>query len=100
MLYMNPYSGEPIPPLKGYLTEWQPHMVAVLALCNRPKAPLNDRSIAAFFVTAAIELLWHRNIGGLNRRNNTHHERSNGPLAVIFWAFAAILACRNSAIFL
>ena len=46
--------------------------------------PLNDVSIAAFFVIATIELLWHRKAGRKNYCN-----RPNGSLAAIFWAFAA-----------
>ena len=48
----------------------------------------------AFFITAAVELLWHRKAGRENRRN-----RPNGPLVALFWAFAAVLARRNRPIF-
>ena len=54
---------------------------------NRPKASLNDQSIATFFVTVAIELLWQCKAGGWNHRNGP-----SGPLA-------AVLAHRNSRVF-
>ena len=70
-----------------------------LARHNRPKVPLNGRSIAAFFVTAAIELLWHHKAGRQNRRNSPRRNRPNGPLMVVFWAFVAVLARHNWPVF-
>ena len=61
--------------------------------------PLKGVFIAAFVVTAAIELLWQSKAGGWNCCNSTHHNRPNGPLAAVFWDFAAVLARRNSPIF-
>ena len=62
--------------------------------------PLKGTSIVALFVTAAINLQRHCNIDGAARHNSTYRYRSNGPLAVLFWALAAVLARRNSPFFL
>ena len=75
-------------------------MVAVFYPSQQTKTTLNDRSIAAPFVTAAIELLRHCKAGGQNCRNSPCHNSPNGLLAVVFWAFAAVLARRNRLVFL
>ena len=40
---------------------------------NKPKLPLDGRSIMALFVTTVIDLQWHCNSGGKNLCNSTRH---------------------------